>query len=129
MVAPEPVAEEPVAAAVVEPQPEPEAVVGRGGRAGGRAGARRGRGRSRSRRPPAPEKKARRPKKPAITAGRAVTAYEPAELVALVRWLDTDGTERSEDELLRAAVKELGFSRVGPRLKEALAPAVAEVRS
>ncbi|GAA2994254.1 hypothetical protein GCM10020229_03440 [Kitasatospora albolonga] len=127
-VAPEPVAEEPVAAAVVEPQPEPEAVV------------------VEEAAPvvepepvvaevveepqaAAPEKKARRPKKPAITAGRAVTAYEPAELVALVRWLDTDGTERSEDELLRAAVKELGFSRVGPRLKEALAPAVAEVRS
>ncbi|GAA1153475.1 hypothetical protein F4556_001423 [Kitasatospora gansuensis] len=74
-------------------------------------------------------KPARRPKKPAITAGRAVTAYEPAELTALVRWIDSDGTERSEDELLRAAVKELGFSRVGPRLKEALAPAVAEARA
>ncbi|BFV56234.1 hypothetical protein KCMC57_up13380 [Kitasatospora sp. CMC57] len=74
-------------------------------------------------------KPARRPKKPAVTAGRAVTAYEPAELTALVRWIDSDGTDRSEDELLRAAVKELGFSRVGPRLKEALAPAIAEVRA
>ncbi|MGW2402371.1 hypothetical protein ACWCYY_38090 [Kitasatospora sp. NPDC001664] len=127
-VAPEPAAEEPVAVAtaVVEPEPEvvvveeavpvvePEPVVAEVAEEPEAA---------------APEKKARRPKKPAITAGRAVTAYEPAELVALVRWLDTDGTERSEDELLRAAVKELGFSRVGPRLKEALAPAVAEVRS
>ncbi|WP_405020008.1 hypothetical protein OHV05_27270 [Kitasatospora sp. NBC_00070] len=77
----------------------------------------------------AESKPARRPKKPAITAGRAVTAYEPAELTALIRWIDSDGTERSEDELLRAAVKELGFSRVGPRLKEALAPAVAEARA
>ena len=61
--------------------------------------------------------------------GRPVTAYEPAELVALVRWLDTDGSARSDDELLRAAMKELGFARLGPRIKEALGAAVAEVRT
>ncbi|WP_345699745.1 hypothetical protein [Kitasatospora terrestris] len=70
-----------------------------------------------------------RPARPAVVAGRPVTAYEPAELVALVRWLDTDGSTRSDDELLRAAMKELGFARLGPRIKEALGAAVAEVRT
>ncbi|MFG2824056.1 hypothetical protein ACGFX4_32080, partial [Kitasatospora sp. NPDC048365] len=70
-----------------------------------------------------------RPARPEVVPGRPVTAYEPAELVALVRWLDTDGSTRSDDELLRAAMKELGFARLGPRIKEALGAAVAEVRT
>ena len=64
----------------------------------------------------------------AITPGRPVTAYSAQELVAVVRWLDEDGTQRTDDELLRAAMKELGFARLGPRIKEALGAAVAEVR-
>ncbi|MFF7675277.1 hypothetical protein [Actinacidiphila glaucinigra] len=71
---------------------------------------------------------ARRPRKPAVTPGKAVTAYSAKELTALVRWIDGDGETRSDDELLRAAMKELGFARLGPRIKEALGAAVAEAR-
>ncbi len=70
----------------------------------------------------------RRPRKPAISPGRPVTAYSARELVAVVRWIDGDGVERTNDELLRAAMKELGFARLGPRIKEALGAAVTEVR-
>ncbi|WP_280669354.1 MULTISPECIES: hypothetical protein [unclassified Kitasatospora] len=77
----------------------------------------------------APAKRARRPRKPDFTPGRPVTAYTPAELVAVVRWIDGDDVERSDDELLRAAMKELGFARLGPRIKEALGTAVAEARA
>ncbi|MDX2811976.1 hypothetical protein PV410_05300 [Streptomyces sp. PA03-5A] len=70
----------------------------------------------------------RRPRKPTITPGKAVTAYSAEELTALVRWIDGDGEKRSDDELLRAAMKELGFARLGPRIKEALGAAVAEAR-
>ncbi|WP_280727155.1 hypothetical protein [Kitasatospora sp. MAA4] len=109
---PEPVAEpepEPVAVAVVEPAPEaaapaPEAPA------------------------PAPAKRSRRPRKPDLTPGRPVTAYTPAELLALVRWIDGDAVERTDDELLRAAMKELGFARMGPRIKDALGAAVTEAR-
>ncbi|MDX3237506.1 hypothetical protein PV392_17845 [Streptomyces sp. ME03-5709C] len=69
-----------------------------------------------------------RPGKPAVTPGKSVTAYAADELTALVRWIDGDGEQRSDDELLRAAMKELGFARLGPRIKEALGAAVAEVR-
>ncbi|WP_441249324.1 hypothetical protein [Kitasatospora sp. McL0602] len=108
----EPVA---VAVAAVEPEAEPEpelvAVV-----ADAPAAAER-------------PKRVRRPKKPEIIPGRAVTAYSAAELAALVRWIDTDGDTRTEDELLRAAMKELGFARLGPRIKEALSAAIADARS
>ncbi|MYX36012.1 MULTISPECIES: hypothetical protein [unclassified Streptomyces] len=97
-----PVAEE-APAAEPEPEPEPEAV---------------------AKAKPA----ARRPRKPAVTPGKAVTAYSAKELTALVRWIDGDGETRSDDELLRAAMKELGFARLGPRIKEALGAAVAEAR-
>ncbi|MEU6339914.1 hypothetical protein ABZ883_03050 [Streptomyces sp. NPDC046977] len=70
-----------------------------------------------------------RPARPAIEAGKAVTAYAPEELAALVRWIDTDGVKRTDDELLRAAMKELGFARLGPRIKEALGAAVAAARA
>ncbi|GAB2610032.1 hypothetical protein GCM10027168_48720 [Streptomyces capparidis] len=74
-------------------------------------------------------RRARRPRKPSLTPGRPVTAYSADELVALVRWIDSDSVERTEEELLRAAMKELGFARLGPRIKEALGAAITEARS
>jgi hypothetical protein len=71
----------------------------------------------------------RRPRKPAVTAGRPVTAYSAEELVSVVRWIDSDGVKRTDDELLRAAMKELGFARLGPRIKDSLGGAIATVRS
>ncbi|AUG80730.1 hypothetical protein CFP65_6059 [Kitasatospora sp. MMS16-BH015] len=70
-----------------------------------------------------------RPAKPDLTPGRPVTAYSADELTALVRWIDSDEITRTDDELLRAAMKELGFSRLGPRIKEALGTAVTTARS
>ncbi|MFJ1751695.1 hypothetical protein [Kitasatospora sp. NPDC088134] len=67
--------------------------------------------------------------RPEVVPGKPITGYSAEELVALVAWLDADGTSRSDDELLRAAMKELGFARLGPRIKEALAAAVASVRA
>ncbi|WP_431949650.1 hypothetical protein [Actinacidiphila sp. bgisy167] len=108
--APEPT---PEPEAVVAPTPEPVAAPSEPVAASGPAAAKK---------PP------RRPRKPKITPGQAVTAYSAKELAALVRWIDSDGEERSDDALLRAAMKELGFARLGPRIKEALGAAVAEVR-
>ncbi|MGF1429903.1 hypothetical protein [Kitasatospora sp. LaBMicrA B282] len=76
----------------------------------------------------APARRPRRPKRPELTAGRPITAYSAEELEALVRWIDSDFVTRSDDELLRAAMKELGFARLGPRIKEALGAAVSAAR-
>ncbi|QKW22608.1 hypothetical protein HUT16_29130 [Kitasatospora sp. NA04385] len=67
--------------------------------------------------------------KPELVPGKPITGYSAEELVALVGWLDSDGEKRSDDELLRAAMKELGFARLGPRIKDALGAAVATVRA
>ncbi|MEE1823230.1 hypothetical protein PUR61_13670 [Streptomyces sp. BE20] len=72
---------------------------------------------------------AARPAKPAFTPGRPVTAYSAEELLAIVRWIDGDGVGRSDEELLRAAMKELGFARLGPRIKDALGTAVTAARA
>ncbi|MDX3073556.1 hypothetical protein [Streptomyces sp. MI02-7b] len=122
---PEPAAEAPPAPAEVEPRlapaqpvaeaPEPEAAAAEAVEA------------VRSEAPEEPG--VGRLAKPAIVAGKAVTAYAPEELAALVRWIDTDGVKRTDDELLRAAMKELGFARLGPRIKEALGAAVATARA
>ncbi|MFI9359611.1 hypothetical protein ACIG5E_00895 [Kitasatospora sp. NPDC053057] len=77
---------------------------------------------------PVAEAPAGRPAKPDFTPGRPVTAYSADELLAVVRWIDADGTGRSDEELLRAAMKELGFARLGPRIKEALGAAIAAAR-
>ncbi|WP_165845344.1 hypothetical protein [Streptacidiphilus pinicola] len=66
--------------------------------------------------------------RPDVVAGKPVTAYSAEQLEAIVRWIDADGVERSDEELLRAGMKELGFSRLGPRIKEALGAAVAAAR-
>ncbi|MFC1399935.1 MULTISPECIES: hypothetical protein [Streptacidiphilus] len=79
--------------------------------------------------PDAVEPAVKRPRKPSFTPGRPVTAYSADELVSVVRWIDGDGTARTEDELLRAAMKELGFSRLGPRIKEALGAAITAARA
>ncbi|WP_329578596.1 hypothetical protein OG500_09530 [Kitasatospora sp. NBC_01250] len=73
-------------------------------------------------------KRVRRPKKPDLAPGRPITAYSAEELLALVRWIDGDFVQRTDDELLRATMKELGFARLGPRIKEALGAAVAAAR-
>jgi hypothetical protein len=74
-------------------------------------------------------KATKRPRKPSFTPGKPVTAYSADELVSVVRWIDGDGTDRTEDELLRAAMKELGFSRLGPRIKDALGAAITTARA
>ncbi|MER7581360.1 hypothetical protein [Kitasatospora sp. NPDC097691] len=102
VVEPEAVAEEPAAEVVIE-EPATEAQTSESEPAAGRV-------------------------KPDFTPGRPVTAYSADELLAVVRWLDGDGVERSDEELLRAAMKELGFARLGPRIKEALGAAVTAAR-
>ncbi|MFF4920105.1 hypothetical protein ACFY4B_05930 [Kitasatospora sp. NPDC001261] len=105
VVEPEAVAEEPA----VEPEAEPEPVAA-------------------VEAPTAEPEADARPAKPDFTPGRPVTAYSADELLAVVRWVDGDGAERTDEELLRAAMKELGFARLGPRIKEALGAAVAAAR-
>jgi very-short-patch-repair endonuclease len=84
---------------------------------------------------PAPEPAAgeagpsRDAERPVIEPGRPITGYAPEDLVALVRWIESDTLLRTEDELIEEARRELGFKRGGTRINAALAAAVVSARS
>ena len=56
--------------------------------------------------------------------GRAITEYSEAELVAMVHWVRADGMLRTHEELVRAVMIQLGFSKMGSRIESALTRAV-----
>ncbi|WP_051367175.1 AAA domain-containing protein [Hamadaea tsunoensis] len=66
--------------------------------------------------------------KPELEPGLGITEYAPADLVALVRWIESDGRLRTEDDVVTEAMTELGFSRRGPRIVEGIRRAIAEAR-
>jgi len=65
---------------------------------------------------------------PPVLPGRPITDYSHPELVALIRWIESDTLLRTEDELLESAMAYLGFSRKGSRIVAAINAAIAEVR-
>jgi very-short-patch-repair endonuclease len=67
--------------------------------------------------------------KPVAGDGRPIAGYLDSELVGLVRWIESDTRLRTDDELLEDAVRELGYSRQGPRIVERLRRAIATVRA
>ncbi len=55
--------------------------------------------------------------------------YTQAELVALIRWLLSDGCLRTDEEILKEMVPELGFKRRGARIDRVVQTAIKRVRS
>jgi very-short-patch-repair endonuclease len=66
--------------------------------------------------------------RPNIHGGLAIGEYAHRDLVALVRWIESDGLLRTEEQLLTEAMEFLGFSRRGSRITEALNSAIAAAR-
>ncbi len=66
--------------------------------------------------------------RPPVPPGRPITDYSHPELVALIRWIESDTLLRTEDELLGSAMTHLGFSKRGSRIVAAISAAIAEVR-
>jgi very-short-patch-repair endonuclease len=58
----------------------------------------------------------------------SITQYHPRELRALIRWIASDGVLRTDDEMIAEATRELGFTRRGGRIVEALRAAIAKIR-
>jgi hypothetical protein len=54
----------------------------------------------------------------------AITDYSMPELIRLIRWIESDTLPRTEDELVREAADQLGFQRVGSRIRDALLRAI-----
>jgi hypothetical protein len=66
--------------------------------------------------------------RPELPRGAPITAYRREQLMALVRWVESDTLLRTEEQLLDEVVRELGFSRKGPRIREAVLAAVRAAR-
>ena len=54
--------------------------------------------------------------------------YSPEELVMLARWIQSDTLLRTEDELRREMLDELGFKQMGSRIRRALTHAIQQTR-
>jgi len=78
---------------------------------------------------PAPAAAQRSAERPELVPGKPITEYSHDELIALVRWIESDTLLRTEDEVVEAARKELGFRRGGSRINAALAAAVRAARA
>jgi very-short-patch-repair endonuclease len=70
-----------------------------------------------------------RPQKPVIGSGRKIHEFNVSELIAIVRWIKSDGLLRTDDDLIDEAVKNLGFKRRGKRIEDALGEAVRRERT
>jgi len=66
--------------------------------------------------------------RPNIRSGQPINAYDRGELVALVRWIESDDRLRTEDEVLEAVMQELKFARRGSRIVEAIEAAIRAAR-
>lgn len=79
---------------------------------------------------PAPQR-GPRPRVPARGAPGydSIGDYSSAQLVQLARWIESDSLLRTEEDLLREMMDELGFRRRGSRITGALRSAIQESRT
>ena len=69
-----------------------------------------------------PERTSRRERstRPRIHQHTSVTEYRFSDIIKVLDWIASDGVLRSDDELIAAATRELGFSRRGRLIDERL---------
>ena len=58
-----------------------------------------------------------------------ISDYSHLQLFELARWIESDTLLRTEEDLIREMVKELGFKRSGRRIRYALRGAIRDARS
>lgn len=71
----------------------------------------------------------RRDLRPNVPRRDNITEYRGKDLVKIIRWIQSDGLLRTDDDLLEEMVRELGFQRRGPRIEEAIRSAIEKARS
>ncbi|HEY9861412.1 MAG TPA: AAA domain-containing protein [Candidatus Obscuribacterales bacterium] len=70
-----------------------------------------------------------RGQRPSIPLRSKIGDYTQAELIALIRWILSDGCLRTDDEICAEMLPELGFKRRGVRIDEAVRAALKQVRA
>jgi very-short-patch-repair endonuclease len=79
--------------------------------------------------PDEPAPVAARGPRPRLDRRGQITDYQHAELVRLFRWLLGDGLLLDHEERIAQAMAELGFQRLGPRIREALTKALLSAQA
>jgi very-short-patch-repair endonuclease len=65
-----------------------------------------------------------------VRTGRAgIEQYSPAELAALIKWIEADTLLRTKEQLIDAAIQQLGFRKRGSRIVSALEGAIELARN
>jgi len=62
--------------------------------------------------------------RPNIPQGLAIGSYVPTQLAALVQWINSDTVLRTDEEIMEELRKDLGFQRLGPRMRVAFQAAI-----
>jgi Arc/MetJ family transcription regulator len=65
---------------------------------------------------------------PIRTHRGGIGEYSMAELVTVVRWIESDTLLRTEDELVAETMRVLGFIRKGSNITGAIRQAIAQAR-
>lgn len=66
--------------------------------------------------------------RPQIRYGQPITYYSRSDLVSVIRWIESDGLLRTEEDLIRDAMEEFGWRRRGSRIDVGLRGAIAAAR-
>lgn len=70
----------------------------------------------------------RRGSRPPVLHRTAIHEYSHGELVELVRWINSDGRLRTDEEIIEEMVDELGFGRRGRNIEAAIRRAIETAR-
>ena len=65
---------------------------------------------------------------PVATNRTSIDEYSPGELIAVVRWIESDTLLRTEEQLLEETMRTLGFARKGSKITIALTRAINTAR-
>ena len=78
---------------------------------------------------PSPERGPRPPVPRRGTGGyNSITDYGHYQLVSLVRWIESDTLLRTDEDVMREMLVELGFRRSGSRIRAAIGRAIKDAR-
>jgi very-short-patch-repair endonuclease len=70
-----------------------------------------------------------RGRRPNVPKRSKIDDYTQAELMSLIRWILSDGCLRTDEEILKVMLAELGFKRRGARIDQAVFAAIERLRS
>ena len=78
--------------------------------------------------PAAPAAHAPRGRRPIVAYGPPITQYGTGDLDAMIEWIQSDTLLRTDEELLAELMRELGFSKRGARIVQAMEAAIGRWR-